>query len=120
MSDTINAVSVRAISPPLTAVALTPRAWTRLEPQSITGDPTPGLEARIHDPLWLLSRQWQFAEFQGDDAGTPFGVTARTTSIRVTAWRHGSSKPSDPARAAARRAPRSAHPKRTRPAATAP
>lgn len=99
MSDTINAVSVRAISPLLTAVALTPPAWTRLEPQSVTGDPTPGLEARVHDPLWLLTRQWQFAEFQGDDAGTPFGVTAKTTSTRVTAWRHGSSKPSDPARA---------------------
>ena len=24
-----------------------------------------------HDPLWLLARQWQTGEFQGEDAGTP-------------------------------------------------
>src|SRR5215813_3418899 len=29
------------------------------------------LQARIHDPLWLLARQWQFGEFKGDDAGSP-------------------------------------------------
>src|SRR5262245_5593285 len=98
MSDTVNAVSVRAINPLLSAVTLTPPAWTRLEPQSITGDPTPGLEGRIHDPLWLLTRQWQSGEFQGEDAGTPFGVTAKTTSIRVSAWRPGSAKPDAPAR----------------------
>ena len=31
--------------------------------------------ARVHDPLWLLARQWQVGEFQGEDAGTP--VVAR-------------------------------------------
>ena len=67
MSDTTNAVSVRAVNPLLVSVALTPPAWTRLEPSSVTGDPTPGLEARLHDPLWLLTRQWQFGEFQGDE-----------------------------------------------------
>ena len=40
-------------------------AFTRLEPQSISGDPTPGLEARVHDALWMLSRQWQLGEFEG-------------------------------------------------------
>ena len=30
-----------------------------------------GLQARLHDPLWLLARQWQFGEFAGDDAGSP-------------------------------------------------
>jgi hypothetical protein len=30
-----------------------------------------GLRAAVHDPLWLLSRQWQFFEFQGEDAGSP-------------------------------------------------
>ena len=58
-------VRVREIAEALTAIALDPPAWTRLEPQSVTGDPTPGLEARIHDPLWMLLRQWQFGEFAG-------------------------------------------------------
>ena len=30
-----------------------------------------GLQARIHDPLWLLARQWQFGEFDGEDTGSP-------------------------------------------------
>ena len=29
-----------------------------------------GLAARIHDPLWLLARQWQFGEFRGEDVGS--------------------------------------------------
>src|SRR6266545_4987546 len=45
--------------------------WTRLEPFSRREDIDLGLQARTHDPLWLLARQWQTAEFQGEDAGTP-------------------------------------------------
>jgi hypothetical protein len=32
---------------------------------------TSSLEARISDPLWLMARQWQFGEFQGEDCGSP-------------------------------------------------
>lgn len=28
------------------------------------------LAMTIHDPLWMLARQWQFGEFQGNDAGS--------------------------------------------------
>ena len=45
--------------------------WTRLEPRSRRDDVAEGVAARIHDPLWLLARQWQMAEFQGEDGGTP-------------------------------------------------
>jgi hypothetical protein len=45
--------------------------WDRIEPRSRVNDPTPGLEARVHDPLWLLARQWQVGEFEGRDAGSP-------------------------------------------------
>ena len=63
--------------------------FVRLEPQSVSGDPTPGLEARVHDPLWLLARQWQLGEFHGEDAGTPVAVHVRHTSRRATAWQPG-------------------------------
>jgi hypothetical protein len=49
--------------------------WTRLEPRSRRDDVAEGVAARVHDPLWLLARQWQMAEFQGEDGGTP--VVAR-------------------------------------------
>jgi len=63
-----------------------PPTWTRLEPQSVTGDPTPGLQARIHDPLWLLGRQWQLGEFAGEDAGTPLTVRVVTRTKGVDRW----------------------------------
>ena len=45
--------------------------WSRIEPRT-SGTPIDvGYAARVHDPLWLLARQWQVGEFQGEDAGTP-------------------------------------------------
>ena len=51
--------------------------WTRLEPQSRTSAMDQGLQAKVHDPLWLLARQWQFGEFQAEDAGTPVSARLR-------------------------------------------
>lgn len=46
--------------------------YSRLEPQDLTtGDLSPGLEARIADPLWMIGRQWQFEELRGEDGGSP-------------------------------------------------
>src|SRR5262245_12084625 len=45
--------------------------WTRLEPHSRAADMDASLEMRVHDPLWLLARQWQFGEYQGEDTGSP-------------------------------------------------
>jgi hypothetical protein len=42
----------------------------RLEPRC-RADMSVGLQARIYDPLWLLARQWQVGEFQGEDNGSP-------------------------------------------------
>jgi hypothetical protein len=75
-----------------------PPGWTRLEPQSVSGDPTPGLEARLHDPLWLLARQWQLGEFAAEDAGSPVAVHVATTTSPVTAWLPGDPSTGRPAR----------------------
>jgi hypothetical protein len=82
-------VRVTVVSESLSAIALFQPAWTRLEPQSLTGDPAPGLEARVHDPLWLLGRQWQSGEFKADDAGSPIGVRVSGVTRPITAWRPG-------------------------------
>ena len=50
--------------------------WKRLEGSSVSIDLTPGLEARIADPLWLLARQWQTGEFAGEDAASPVEIEA--------------------------------------------
>ncbi len=55
--------------------------WTRLEPRCRNADLTSALEARTHDPYWMLARQWQFGEMAGDDAGSP--ILAAVTSAEV-------------------------------------
>lgn len=57
-------------------------AYTRLEPQSISGDPSPGQRAAVHDPLWSLFRQWQFSEFRGEDNGRILGTEVRYSTQR--------------------------------------
>lgn len=51
--------------------------WNRIEPRARSADLADGLAARVHDPLWLLLRQWQVGEFAGRDGGSP--VTAIAT-----------------------------------------
>lgn len=53
--------------------------WNRIEPRCRANDPTPGLEARVYDPLWLLARQWQVGEFEGRDAGSPVSASVQTS-----------------------------------------
>lgn len=99
MSAPVGLVAVRPFSPILVAALLEPPAFVRLEPQSVSGDPTPGLEARVHDPLWLLARQWQLGELEGEDAGSPLLVHVRSETAAVTAWQPGDVKRKRPARA---------------------
>jgi hypothetical protein len=44
--------------------------WARLEPHSRNSDLEDGIRATIHDPAWLLSRQWTLGEFEGEDASS--------------------------------------------------
>jgi hypothetical protein len=55
--------------------------WTRLEPRCRSADLSAALEARTHDPYWMLARQWQLGELSGDDAGSP--IMASVTSVDV-------------------------------------
>lgn len=57
--------------------------WTRLEPRCRTANVERGLEARTADPLWLLGRQCQLGECQGQDAGSPVGVQVTYSSGKI-------------------------------------
>lgn len=50
-------------------------AFNRLEARPRTLDFTRSLRAEVRDPLWMLTRQWQFGEFGGEDAAS--AVTSR-------------------------------------------
>jgi hypothetical protein len=71
--------------------------WTRLEPDTAPADEgfnstlrdrllAVGVQARVQDPLWMLGRQWQFGEFQGEDAGSPIQADVRLESSPLTAY----------------------------------
>lgn len=62
-------------------------SWIRLEPRTRDADLLPGTEARIHDPLWAIGRQWQLGELDGDDAGSAIAVRSRLDVARIDAMR---------------------------------
>jgi hypothetical protein len=61
--------------------------WNRLEVRPRSSNVANALSARIRDPLWMLTRQWQFGEIQGEDAAAPAYVQIGTTEGRVLGWR---------------------------------
>jgi peptidoglycan hydrolase-like protein with peptidoglycan-binding domain len=66
----------------------------RLEPEhGPVGNLQRGFQAELADPLWLLGRQWQMGEHQGENASTPLHVefTLSETSIDAPADRPGQS-----------------------------
>jgi hypothetical protein len=48
--------------------------YARLEPQPNEVDLQGGFASTVEDPYWLLSRQWQMGEFQGENASSPVFV----------------------------------------------
>lgn len=68
-------------------------SWMRLEPRSRSAEMNTSLQARVYDPLWLLARQWQFGEFQGEDNGSPVMARWRGESARLTRYHSGAIAP---------------------------
>ena len=52
-------------------------------------DTSEGEAAKILDPLWMLGRQWQLGELDGDDAGSPVGARMLVEAALLSAWRPG-------------------------------
>jgi hypothetical protein len=59
------------------------RAWNRLEARPRDAEFDKVLEAGVHDALWMLTRQWQFGELQGEDTGSAIfsKIYMQTTAI---------------------------------------
>lgn len=59
-------------------------SWNRLEGRPRTANFARAMRAEVRDPLWMLARQWQMGEFEGDDAASPVFVKAhlKTTKLR--------------------------------------
>jgi hypothetical protein len=68
-------------------------SWMRLEPRSRNVEMNTSLQARIYDPLWLLTRQWQLGEFEGQDNGSPIVARWRAEGARLTRYYSGANAP---------------------------
>lgn len=55
----------------------------RLESDEAATDLARGLAAEVADPAWLLGRQWQLGEFQGEDAASPIHVSFTRHVTRI-------------------------------------
>lgn len=57
--------------------------WNRLEGRPRKKDFDRSLRAEIRDPLWMLTRQWQFGEFKGEDAGSAVKARVQLNTSRI-------------------------------------
>ncbi len=74
-------------------------SWTRLEPHCRNAEMDTSVQARVYDPLWMMARQWQVGEFQGEDSGTPAMARLRAESAQLTRYYSGAIAPNTRANA---------------------
>jgi hypothetical protein len=43
-----------------------------------------GFRARVADPVWFITRQWQLGELQGEDASSPVVITCAPQHVPIT------------------------------------
>ncbi|EMF01514.1 hypothetical protein J7W19_00650 [Streptomyces mobaraensis NBRC 13819 = DSM 40847] len=60
-----------------------------VRPYGTGGQLDEALAARVADPLFLLARQWQTAEFAGEDSGSPVWCRIGTETTPLDAFRAG-------------------------------
>ena len=54
------------------------RVLKRIDPRTRNSDYLKALSFEVFDPLWMLSRQWQYGRFKAVDCGTPVMVKIKT------------------------------------------
>jgi hypothetical protein len=63
--------------------------WNRLEGRPRTTNFDRALKAEVRDALWMLTKQWQMGEFQGDDAGSPIFAKLHLDMTQLTKYQAG-------------------------------
>ena len=57
--------------------------WNRIEPRTRSSNYDKALSFELFDPLWMLTRQWQYGRFKGNDCGTPVQIKIKTYRKRI-------------------------------------
>jgi hypothetical protein len=71
--------------------------WNRLEGRPRSPDFQRAMRAEVRDALWMLCRQWQLGEFEGEDCGSPVKARLHTRHTPLTDYapRDNASTPID-------------------------
>src|SRR5438128_11578796 len=64
--------------------------WNRLEGRPRRPDFARALKAEVRDAMFMLSKQWQMGEFQGDDAGSPATAKIQLSTTRLRSYKAAS------------------------------
>lgn len=82
------ALTIRNLEPVLSGRTLLPTItrYNRLESRPRTDNFTRALRAEVRDALWMLCKQWQMAEFTGDDAGSPVSAKIHVTGQHLATY----------------------------------
>ncbi len=69
------------------------RTYNTLEPRPRQVDFERSLQAEIYDPLWMLTRQWQFGELKGEDTGSAIFAKVCLETTNLTKFKVGTEAP---------------------------
>lgn len=61
--------------------------WNRLEGRPRTHNFDRAMKAEVRDALWMITKQWQMGEYQGDDAGSPVFAKLHITSAYLSEYK---------------------------------
>lgn len=62
-------------------------SWSRLEGRPRADNFERALKAEVRDALWMLTKQWQMGEFEGEDAGSPVVAKVCTSIAEVNKYK---------------------------------
>jgi hypothetical protein len=85
----LDTTKVAGITSPIAHYLPTIMTWNRLEGRPRTENFDRALKAEVRDPLWMLSKQWQMGEFQGEDAGSAVLAKVHMKTTALTKYQAG-------------------------------
>jgi hypothetical protein len=82
------ALTIRNLEPVLSGKTVLPTItrYNRLESRPRTDNFTRALRAEVRDALWMICKQWQMAEFAGEDAGSAVSAKIHVTGQQLSKY----------------------------------
>jgi hypothetical protein len=70
-------------------------SWNRLEGAPRTHNFDKAIKAEVRDALWMMTKQWQMGEFNGEDAGSPIEAKVQVQHTEIQQYTTGNNSEVD-------------------------